>query len=353
MPRPCLASHTYVPFLLLVLAGCAASPTAPVAPDDAVRPADDVAPQPAGPYLGQRVGDAPALFAPGVISRRYGEMNAAFSPDGTELYVTLKDAADRSSTILVTRLVDGRWQPPRVAPFSGRYDDVDPMFSPDGTRLYFSSYRPRQPGAPPASDADIWYVERRDGAFGEAIHVGAPVSTPHDDFYPSLTRDGTLYYSVWDGQRRTGDIFRARLVDGAVQVENLGAPINTDATEYDPFVAPDESYVIFASTRPGGRGDADLYVSFRDGTGWSAPVSLGPAINTPAREYCPAVSPDGKYFFFTSKRAAHADASNGVPAASTVEELTARYDLIENGLSNVYWLESDFLHHLRGAPPAD
>jgi hypothetical protein len=352
MPRSCLAPRTYVPFLLLTLAGCAASPTDPVAPDNPVRSVDDVGPQPAGPYLGRRVGDAPELFAPGVISRRYGEMNAAFSPDGTELYFTLNDAAGRSA-ILVTRLVDGRWQPPRVAPFSGQYDDVDPMFSPDGTRLYFSSYRPRQPGAPPASDADIWYVERRGGAFGEAIHVDAPVSTPYDDFYPSLTRDGTLYYSVWDEQRRKGDIFRARLVNGAYQVESLGAPINTDSTEYDPFVAPDESYVIFASSRPGGQGDGDLYVSFRDGTRWSAPANLGAPINSPAREYCPAVSPDGKYFFFTSKRTAPADSSGGTPTASTVAELTARYDLIENGLNNIYWLESDFLGDLRGAPPLD
>jgi Tol biopolymer transport system component len=351
MPRSCLRQRVYLPFLPLVLAGCAAAPAEPVAPGGDVRPTGDAPPQPAGPYLGQRAGDAPALFAPGVISRRYGEMNAAFSPDGMELYFTLKDAADRASTILVTRRVDGRWQPPRVASFSGRYDDVDPMFSPDGTRLYFSSYRPRQPGAAPASDADIWYVERRGGAFGEAVHVGAPVSTAHDDFYPSLTRDGTLYYSVWDGQRRTGDIFRARLVNGAYQVESLGAPINTESTEYDPFVAPDESYVIFASTRPGGHGDSDLYVSFRDGTSWSAPANLGAAINSSAREYCPAISPDGEYFFFTSKRAAQTGSSGGMPATSTVKEWTARYDLIENGLGNVYWLRSDFLRDLRAASP--
>ena len=311
---------------LFVFAGCAAAPAAVVAP-----------------------GDAPSLFAPGVVSRRYNEMNAAFSPDGTELYFSMKDAGDRTSSILVSRRVGGHWQPPRVAPFSGRHGDVDPMFSPDGKRLYFSSYRPREPGAPPAGDADIWYVERRDGVLGEPVHVGAPVSTPRDDFYPSLTRDGTLYYSIWDGERRTGDIVRARLVNGAYRVENLGAPVNTASTEYDPFVAPDESYLIFASSRPGGRGDGDLYVSFRDGTGWSEPANLGGAINTPAREFCPAVSPDGKYVYFTSKRAAGGP-SRGEPAASTVDALTASYDAIENGLGNVYWLRSDFLADLRGRP---
>jgi len=347
----------------LLLAGCAASapassiasgePATAVAPEGEPDPAapgaearpSDAAPRAIGPYLGQRARGAPALFAPGVISRRYAEMNAAFSPDGAELYFTMKDPADGSPTIVTTRLVDGSWQPPQVAPFSGRYDDVDPMFSPDGTRLYFSSYRPREPGGPPAGDADIWYIERRGGGFGEPVHVGAPVSTPHDDFHASLTRDGALYYSVWNGQRRTSDVFRARLVAGAYRVENVGAPVNTESSEYDPFVAPDESYLIFASSRPGGRGDADLYVSFRERTRWSEPMNLGEVINSTARDYCPTVSPDGEYFFFTSKRAG--DASEGRPAVSSVAELTARYDAIENGLSNVYWLRSDFLRDLR------
>jgi Tol biopolymer transport system component len=324
--------------LALLLAGCAGpATTGPDGPDDAA---------PTGEYLGQRAGDAPALFAPGFLSRRYGEMNATFSPDGAELYFTMKDAADRSSAILFTRRVDRRWQAPRIAPFSGRYDDVDPMFSPDGTRLYFSSYRPREPGATaPAADADIWYVERRGDLVGDPVHVDAPVSTPRDDFYPSLTRDGALYYSVWDGDRRTGDVFRARPAGGSYQVENVGAPINSESTEYDPFVAPDESYVIFVSSRPGGRGDGDLYVSFRDGERWSEAVNLGDAINTPAREYCPVMSPDGRYFFFTSKRTS--DSSAGARAAPTAEQWTARYDAIENGLSNVYWLRSDFLGRLR------
>jgi hypothetical protein len=339
----------------LLLAGCgASSPTADVAPRAVVgaagasEPSSDARPEPTGPYLGQVAGDAPSLFAPGLVSRRFNEMNAAFSPDGTELYFTMKDVADTSSTILVTRLAGGRWQPPRVAPFSGRYQDVDPMFSPDGTRLYFASHRPRGPGAQPAGDADIWYVERRGETFGEAVHVDAPVNTPGDDYYPSLTRDGTLYYSTWDSKRRTGDIFRARLVDGAYRVEPVGAPVNTESVEYDPFVAPDESYLIFTSSRPGGRGDGDLYVSFRDGAGWSEPKNLGEAINTPAREFCPVVSPDGKYFLFTSKRSP-SGSSGDRPGVATVEEWTARYDAIGNGLGNVYWLKSDFLRDLRTA----
>ena len=322
------------------LAGCAAPAAGPIA---ARQPPPAEPGPPAGPYLGQHAGDAPALFAPGFVSRRYFEMNAAFSPDGAELYFTLKDVTDSSSTIVVTRRRGERWDPPEVAPFSGRYNDVDPMFSPDGARLYFASYRPREPGAAPA-DADLWYVERRGDGFGDPVHVGAPVSTPRDEFYPSLTRDGTLYYTTWDGARRTGDLYRARpggdSAAGGYQVEPLPAPVNTDATEYDAFVAPDERYLIFASSRPGGRGDGDLYISFRDGARWTEPANLGERVNTAAREYCPVVSPDGAYLLFTSKRAPE-------PERATLDALTARYDAIENGLGNVYWMRSDFLHTLR------
>jgi hypothetical protein len=259
------------------------------------------APHATSAYLGQVGRDTPSVFAPGVVSGPAIELNAAFSPDGRELYFSRKDAADEISTILVTRRVGDVWSEPAVAPFSGRYSDVDPMLSPDGTRLYFSSYRPRDGGAEPAADADLWFVERLAGGLGDPVHVGAPVSTPVDDLYPSLTRDGALYYARWDAQRETGDLFRARPVADGYEVAALSAPVNTDSVEYDPFVAPDERYLVFVSSRPGGHGGGDLYISFRDGTGWSAPRNLGPQLNTEAREYCPAVSPDGRYLFFARK----------------------------------------------------
>lgn len=328
MGRTAVVSRSWI---ALVLWGCAAPP----------------APQPpsfAGPYFGQTASRTPALFAPGLVSRRYNEMNAALAPGGDELYFTMKSSADDSGAIMVVRQVGGVWQPPQIAAFSGRYFDVDPMFSPDGVRLYFSSYRPRAAGATAAeTDADIWYVERTAAGFGAPVHVGAPVSTPNDDFHPSVTRDGTLYYSQWDAKRRTGDLFRARLVDGAYQVDNAGAELNSEATEYDPFIAPDESYVIFVSTRPGGRGDGDLYISFRGAERWSEPKNLGGEINSAAREFCPVVSPDGKYFLFTSKRSEAA--APGAP--STTAQWTARYDAIQNGTGNVYWLEQSVLDQLR------
>jgi Tol biopolymer transport system component len=106
-----------------------------------------------------------------------------------------------------------------------------------------------------------------------------------------------------------GDIYRANRVNGQYpKVENLGVPVNSEYHEVDAFVAPDESYMIFCSDRPGGYGKADFYVSFRKKDGsWTVPVNLGDKINSPFSEYIPSVSPDGKYFFFTTDKTGQRD----------------------------------------------
>lgn len=124
-----------------------------------------------------------------------------------------------------------------------------------------------------------------------------------DDYFPTLTRSGTLYFSSnRPGGLGQSDIYRVRRLAGRwAAPENLGAAVNTPGLEFDPFVSPDETYLVFASERPGGHGGADLYVTAwkADGT-WTTPVNLGPRVNSKFEDYAPMVSPDGRYLFFTS-----------------------------------------------------
>jgi hypothetical protein len=116
-----------------------------------------------------------------------------------------------------------------------------------------------------------------------------------------VAKDGTLYFaSVRIEGRKDNDLYRSRFVNGKYQkAENLGE-INTPATEADPFVAPDGSYLIICSDRPGSESEeGDLYVSFNRGGKWTAPQTLGKTINTKVYEYTPLVSPDGKKFYFS------------------------------------------------------
>jgi WD40 repeat protein len=124
----------------------------------------------------------------------------------------------------------------------------------------------------------------------------------------SITKDGTIYFDMSESVTYDVpyDLYRSRLVNGEYgEPENLGAAINTDDYyEYAPFIDPDEDFIIFVSDRPGGFGGHDLYISFQDPDGsWTEPRNIGDTVNSSAGETIPYVSPDGKYFFFISRRA--------------------------------------------------
>lgn len=266
------------------------------------------APEPAQPlrgaYLGQTPpGMAPELFAPGIVSTRASELNAAFTPDGNELYFTR--SIDGRETLMTTRRLDGVWTPPAIAGFSGAFTDVDPFITRDGRRLYFSSSRPvgDTGGTGESKDADLWYLERAEGGgWGEPVHLGGLNTEGKDDYYTSLSDDGTLYFSIFEADG-AGDIYRARSQNGGFgPVERVEGGISTEASEHDPFVAPDGSYLIFTSDRPGGYGSADLHISFAGPDGsWTEPVNMGGSVNSAGYDFCAMLSPDGKYLFFTSR----------------------------------------------------
>jgi Tol biopolymer transport system component len=257
-----------------------------------------------GEYLGQKPpGINPEVFAPGIVSTTQGEFNAAFSPDGKEFYFSMNEPSGRETMKFMTRK-DNQWTPPQAVPFVSPQNDCDPLFSFDGQRLYFISTRPKKEKAG-SSDWNIWYVERMDADWSKPINIGPPVNSDVDEYYVSLTKDGTIYFS----SNRAGglgsfDIYRSRFVDGHyAKPENLGASINTKYLEHDPFIAPDESYILFTSVdRPEGFGTGDLYISSRrkDGT-WTKSKNMGKAFNTCGYDFCPIVTPDGKYFFFTRR----------------------------------------------------
>lgn len=256
-----------------------------------------------GDYMGQKPpGMTPEKFLPGVVSTTKTEFNAAFSPDGKYFFYSVNEAG-REAMLFMKRAND-RWTAPRLAPMVSERDDCDPYFSHDGQRLYFISTRPKQKD-PKSKDWDIYYVEREGSGWSEPQNIGPPVNSKHDEYYVSLTKKGTIYFaSDRKGGFGSHDLYRAKPVDGRYGTpENLGSSINTKYMEHDPFVAPDESYVVFTSVnRPGGFGSGDMYISFRGKDGaWTMARNLGEIFNTSGYDFCPILSPDGKYFFFTQR----------------------------------------------------
>ena len=286
------------------------------------------------------------LFAPNLISTQYVERDAAFSPDGNSFFYSFYTRI--RSSILYVELVNGSWTKPEIAPFSGLYNDIEPFFTADGKRLYFASNRPLE-GVGDPKDYDIWYVDKTPTGWGLPVNIGAPVNTDKDEFYPTLTKDGTLYLTAsYDSTLGGEDLFFSRLIDGKYsQPQNLGANVNTAEGEYNAFVSPDGDYIIFTSEGWGeGIGSGDLWISFRDHKNeWQKPVNMGEAVNSPSFEYCPSLTPDGKFLFFTSMRSNqdHLTPGKKITYQTIIETLSQP----GNGNGDIYWIDSKIIDSLR------
>lgn len=292
------------------------------------------------PYASSRPMSEPVVFGEGIISTADDELNACFAPDGKTVYIS-KNIGTRMGVILASQFVKGKWSVPEVAPFSGRYSDYDPFFSPDGSKLFFISTRPADSReTKPRKDYDIWMVEKTRTGWGEPKNLGTPVNTDKDEYYPSVAADGTLYFSANREATTKGsfDVYRSRFVDGKfTEPENLGDAVNGKTSEVDNYVAPDQSFLVFASYgRPDSLGSGDLYISYHRDGAWTPARHLGGGINSSAREYCPIGSPDGKYFFFTSFRG-FIDQPPAKPL--TYQELTSKLRSTLNGLGNIYQVD--------------
>lgn len=291
-------------------------------------------------YLGQSSpGSKAELFAPGIVSTGMNDRDIAISPDLDEIYYAVLEAPHY--TIVFMKKVKGRWTKQKIAPFSGQYNDCEPQFSPDGKRLYFCSTRPLEGNGEP-KDYDIWYVEKTQDGWGEAKNIGLPINTEKNEFYPSITHDETIYFTSHDM-----NIYRSRCVDGTyMPLEKLGDTVNTPRGEYNAYVAPDESYLIFTShgwDRGVGRGD--LFICFRENDDtWTRAVNLGPKVNSSAVDMCPTVSPDGKYLFFSSMRKSGTFSTEPV---GSYDELLKNSKNPQNGKMDIYWVDARIIGELR------
>jgi len=309
-------------------------------------PVEETAAPPAKPYLGESPpGETARLFGAGLVSTSLYERDIAFMPDGREIYFSVMLRGNGYRMVICRlKLAGGRWQGPEVAPFSGVYNDVEPFITRDGRRLYFVSERPA--GGGPPKDPDIWYLDRQGDGWGPPVNLGPPVNTPGKEYYPSLTDDGTLYWcadypdsvggeDLWCA-RPSGDGFSGRI--------NLGPGVNTPQGEYNAFVAPGGEWIAYSSEGHGdGRGGGDLSISFRHSDGVFGPaVNLGPGVNSPSFEYCPVLSPDGRYLFFTSHRL-----EQDFPLKLDYRTILGIAGSRFNGAGNLYWVSSEVISRLR------
>lgn len=254
-----------------------------------------------GSYLGQNPpGKIPKIFAPGIISTDVNEGCVSFTKD-YNIFLFARSGIG----IMQMQQVNGKWNAPELAEFSAGECDWDFMLAPDDKTVFVSSGRADKEGGDTLDDYRIWISERIGFNWSDPVLLPAPINTGQHDSYPSITKDGTLYFfSNRENGFGYGDIYRAKKIgDKYPYIENLGKPVNTLFHEVDPYIDPNEEYLIFCSDKPGGYGDSDFFISFRTKEDkWLEPVNMGKTINSIAADYIPYITPDGTYFFFTSNK---------------------------------------------------
>ena len=304
-----------------------------------------------GPYLGQKPpGDVPELFAPAIVSSRFHEHSfPAFSPDYREVYWTIGFPGQRSfqPRMLTMKRKAGRWSPPQLAEFCRDFIDAELSFSPDGNRIFFASNRPDTKDGLPRPDWDIWVVDRTSDGWSEPNHLGAPICTDKWEQQPTVANNGTLYYNgYWEDGRNKYGIYRSEIKNGNYSdPELLPETINSPHVDWTPFIASDESFLLWSSVRSGGYGSGDLYISFRGKDGsWTEAINLGPRINTKYNERYPYISPDGKYLFFLSN---HFNYESENMAKLSYEQILAMCDGPGNGYCDIYWVDAKIIEKLK------
>lgn len=234
-------------------------------------------------YLGQKPpGDIPQRFAPDMvaISQKW-ECCGVPSPNEQAFYFVReagKISGKKQMEFVMIHYKNNRWQDSVISPRTGT-----PFMAPNGNTLHLGRrYRQR------TSTGEWSEIKKLAAPFKDLPIMRLTASAKGTYFFDEFKKDFT------------GDIRYSRLINGKYEKPQLLNKEINSGSSHHPFIAPDESYLIFDSERAGGYGDSDLYISFRqkDGT-WGKPINLGNKINTPAWDAVASVSPDGKYLFFS------------------------------------------------------
>ncbi|MFZ4633524.1 MAG: OmpA family protein [Saprospiraceae bacterium] len=249
----------------------------------------------------------PKNLGPGVNTAK-GEYFPALTADGETLVFTrrLPTGIMDQEDFFQSTYVDSLWQ--QAIPISGintPENEGAQAISPDGTWLVFTACDRRGDGSQGSCDL-YWSQLKREG-WSKPVPFSSVINSEHWDSQPSISADGQsiAFVSKRPGGKGRADIWIAERGDKGKWTPpyNLGASINTGGMELTPYLHPDGQTMYFASDSLPGMGGVDLYVTRRGADGsWSTPQNLGYPINTTGDEVALTVSLDGKTAYYASNR---------------------------------------------------
>jgi hypothetical protein len=253
------------------------------------------------------------------VNTSYNEIVGCFSADGLTMYLS---SANRPGTIrnwdiwVSTRdTIDDEWATPvnLGATFNAYSMEMIGSISADGLQLYFHAWEDRPGGY---GERDIWVASRAttDDSWGEPVNLGPTINSAFRDTNPSISTDGLELYFASDRPGGYGDwdiwvSTRATANDPWTDPTNLGPEVNSSASEKLSYLSDDGRLLLINEDkahpkRPGGYGGSDIWMTRRASVSdpWAAPINLGPIVNSSSNDGQAVLSHDGSTLYFSSAR---------------------------------------------------
>lgn len=217
-----------------------------------------------------------------------------------EVYFT---TVGNSENIYFSKKKNNTWSKPKIASFSDpNYNDADPFLTKDGNRIYFISKRPTSK-QDEKLDFNIWYSDRTNNSEWEKPKpLPKPINSDnYDEYFFSISDKGNAFFSSnRKGGEGSFDIYTVKILGNNKfsEPKNVGKPLNTGKYEFDPYISPDERFMIFSINQ---NKNSSLYFSYKgENDTWTEPQDLGNSINITHQDFAPSLSADGKFIFYSN-----------------------------------------------------
>ncbi len=196
---------------------------------------------------------------PGPANSEYSDGSACFDASGKTMYYTTCPSSKDKNTqckIMMTTQTDGKWSDPISLSFNNdAYTCGHPSLSLDGKTLYFASDMPGGSGG-----KDLWMSTLDGAAWGTPMNLGSTINTDGDELFPTVSKNGKLYYSS-NGKPGMGglDILSTSNEGGSwSEPVNLKSPLNSPGDDFGIIFTSDTTGFL-SSNRDGGKGADDIY----------------------------------------------------------------------------------------------
>lgn len=248
--------------------------------------------------------DSLMVFAP-ELALKENTYKGSFSDDLNTFYFFRKDTAGNSNFIpYQSNFKDGKWSPAEVVSYYDKqYSYTFQLPIPGTDQLIIISNMRTANDSSDYPNYNFWSVTQSGDQWSSPKEFGANRLVTNYNSQPSITHNGSIYFSSFTRDYRNQYPYKMEKVDGEYKEPKIFKPIekvrNTSGWKVGPFAMdPEEKFMIMTIKEDDNKND-DLYISYSKDGEWTDPSKLNNSINTLEKEGFPYLTPNGKYLIFT------------------------------------------------------